>query len=59
MGAKKLTKSKIESIELTDNEVRDITEALVNREPLDDKSCFLLFKKIGSRLFKRVISKHF
>ena len=41
MGAKNINKV---SLELTDNEVRDITEALVKREPLDDKYRFLLFK---------------
>ena len=43
MGAKKI-KQKSEALEVTDNEVRDITEALVKREPLDDKYRFLLFK---------------
>ena len=44
MGAKKLNNINKVRLELTDNEVRDITEALVKREPIDDKYRFLLFK---------------
>jgi len=45
MGARKLNNiSKVSRLDLTNNEVRDITSALVNREPLDDKYRFLLFK---------------
>ena len=44
MGAKKLNNTNKVRLELTDNEVRDITEALVKREPIDDKYRFLLFK---------------